>query len=82
MDMHCCYRTCTSDSRYNHREYMKYVKFVCFPKPYLISNEKKDINQFAKKNKMKSANDGYICGQLTSGQNAFTMKNITRGTYM
>ncbi|XP_063406670.1 uncharacterized protein LOC143049696 [Mytilus galloprovincialis] len=30
---HCCYGTCNSDTRYRHREEMKDVFFIPFPKP-------------------------------------------------
>ena len=30
---HCCYGVCNSDTRYRHRESMKDVFFIPFPKP-------------------------------------------------
>ncbi|CAC5401350.1 unnamed protein product [Mytilus coruscus] len=30
---HCCYGTCNSDTRYRHRDDMKDVFFIPFPKP-------------------------------------------------
>ena len=30
---HCCYGTCNSDTRYRHRDGMKDVFFIPFPKP-------------------------------------------------
>jgi hypothetical protein len=30
---YCCYGTCNSDTRYRHRESMKDVFFIPFPKP-------------------------------------------------
>ena len=32
---HCCYGVCRSDSRYGHREHMKGVTFMPFPKPHI-----------------------------------------------
>lgn len=32
--MRCAYLKCKSDSRYRHKEYMKGVEFMLFPKPH------------------------------------------------
>ena len=32
---HCCYGVCRSDARYGHREHMKGVTFMPFPKPHI-----------------------------------------------
>ena len=82
MGMHSCYRTSTLDSRYNHTEYMKYVKFVCFPKPYKQWKIRRYSPIREKELNEKRKRWIHACGQPTSGLHALTMKNITRETYM
>ena len=82
MGIHCCYGTCTSDSRYNHREYMKGVRFIRFPKPYNQGKMRKHDPVREKEQNERCKRWIHACGRPTSGPNAFTIKNITRETYI
>ncbi len=56
--MHCCYGVCKSDSRYAHREHMKNVFFIRFPKP------KTDIEK-CKRWAIKCGREGFTSEKVT-----------------
>ena len=69
MPKHCCYGLCNSDSRYSHRNNMKDVYFIPFPKPFSqpekcklwISCCGRPIETF---NEKKINKDTYICSKV------------------
>ena len=82
MVYNCCYGVCTSDSRNRHKEKMKGVRFIRFPKPYK-KRQRWEYNPLLEKvQNAKCQRWIDACHRPTTGPRAFTMKNITRGTYI
>ena len=68
---HCCYGTCNSDHRYQHKAHMEGVFFIPFPKP-ILSDSSCDKTQ-------KCLRWIHACGRPDGDLNKFT---IDRNTYI
>lgn len=79
---HCCYGTCTSDSRYSDTDNMKGVSFIRFPKPYKQRKNGKHDSKLERQKNEKCKRWIHACGRPTSGPNAFTIQNINKDTYI
>uniref|UniRef100_A0A8C6SJG8 THAP-type domain-containing protein n=2 Tax=Neogobius melanostomus TaxID=47308 RepID=A0A8C6SJG8_9GOBI len=75
---HCCFGVCRSDSRYGHRDHMKGVVFIPFPKPRRALEKCERWVRACKREGFKAENvtkDTYICSLHFVGGKGPTLEN-------